>query len=124
MHEGALTEDLFKHVIIHAKEAHARRVTRVKVAIGALSDATPESIRFYWETMAPGTIAEGAVLEFASTPGTAMCPSCGEEFEIEELYAVCPKCQTFPIRVTGGNRVHLSSLEVETDDEKHAHIHE
>ena len=74
--------------------------------------------------MAPGTIAEGAQLEFDSAPGTAKCPACGEEFEITELYAACPKCQTFPIQVTGGNGVYLSSLEVETDEEKHAHIHE
>jgi hydrogenase nickel incorporation protein HypA/HybF len=124
MHEGALTEDLFEHVLIHAREANARRVTRVKVTIGALSDATPDSIQFYWSTMAPGTIAEGAALEFDTAPGTAKCPACGAEFEIEELYASCPKCQKFPVQVTGGNGVYLSSLEVETDEATHAHIHE
>ena len=60
MHEGSLTEDLFEHVLIHAREAHARRVTHVKVTIGALSDATPESIQFYWDSLAPGTIADQA----------------------------------------------------------------
>lgn len=64
MHEGSLTEDLFSHVLIHAREAHARRITHVKVTIGALSDATAESIQFYWESLAPGTIAEQADLEF------------------------------------------------------------
>src|SRR5512137_1238223 len=87
MHEGALSENLFEHVIIHAKEANARRVTHVKVTIGALSDATAESIQFYWESLAPGTIAETATLEFDTAPGTAKCPSCGEVFEIAEMYA-------------------------------------
>ena len=124
MHEGALTEDLFEHVIIHAKEANARRVTHVKVSIGALSDATSESISFYFSQLAPGTIVEGCELEFESKPGTARCPKCGVEFEIEEPYATCPNCQTFPVQVTGGNGVYLASLEVETDDEHHEHIHE
>jgi hydrogenase nickel incorporation protein HypA/HybF len=124
MHEGSLTKDLFEHVIIHAKEANARRVTHVKVSIGALSDATSDSIAFYFSQLAPGTIVEGCDLEFESKPGTARCPKCGEEFEIEELYAACPKCQTFPVQVTSGNGVYLASLEVETDDEKHEHIHE
>ena len=124
MHEGSLTEDLFENVLIHAREAHARRVTHVKVTIGALSDMTAEAIRFYWESMAPGSIAAQAELEFDSTPGTAMCPSCGEKFEIIEAYATCPKCGAFPVQVIGGNGVYLSSLEVETDEDQHEHIHE
>jgi hydrogenase nickel incorporation protein HypA/HybF len=124
MHEGILTEDLFGHVLIHAKEANARHVTRVKVTIGALSDYTAESIQFYWDSLAPGTIAEGAVLEFETAPGTAKCNTCGEEFEIAEAFATCPKCGAFPVNVTGGNGVYLSSLEVETDGNQHEHIHE
>ena len=124
MHEGTLTEDLFEHVLIHAKEAGARRVTRVKVSIGALSDATAESIQFYFSQLAPGTLVEQAELEFESVPGQAKCPACGKEFEIEEMYAACPACGAFPVQVTGGNGVYLASLEVEKDDDKHEHIHE
>jgi hydrogenase nickel incorporation protein HypA/HybF len=124
MHEGALTEDLFEHVLIHAREANAQCVTRVKVTIGALSDATAESIQFYFNSLSPGTLAEDATLEFESQPGTAKCPACGEQFEIEEIYAACPVCGQFPVQVTGGESVYLSSLEVETEDEKPAKIHE
>jgi len=124
MHEGALTEELFEHVLIHTKEANARRVTRVKVTIGALSDATPDSIKFYFDALAPGTLVEGAALEFESAPGTAHCSACDKEFEIADLYASCPQCGAFPLKVTSGNGVYLSSLEVETDEAKHEHIHE
>jgi hydrogenase nickel incorporation protein HypA/HybF len=124
MHEGALTQDLFEHVLIHAREANARRVSRVKVTIGALSDATPDSIEFYFSQLAPGTIVEGCRLEFESRPGTARCPDCGKVFEVEEAYAACPGCEHFPVQLTGGDGVYLSSLEVETDGEEHAHIHE
>jgi hydrogenase nickel incorporation protein HypA/HybF len=124
MHEGALTQDLFEHVLAHARQADARRVLRVRVTIGALSDATRESIEFYFNSLAPGTPAEGAALEFAAAPGTARCPSCCAEFEVEELYAACPKCQAFPVQVTGGNGVFLSSMEIETDDEESKYIHE
>jgi hydrogenase nickel incorporation protein HypA/HybF len=124
MHEGALTENLFEHVLIHAREANARQVTHVKVSIGALSDYTAESIQFYFSQLSPGTIVEGAELEFESKPGTAKCPSCDKEFEIEEIYAACPTCGKFPLQVTGGDGVYLASLEVETGDDQHEHIHE
>ena len=124
MHEGALTEDLFGHVMAHAREAGARRITRVRVTIGALSDATAESIEFYFKSLAPGTLAEQAVLEFDTAPGEARCPACSKEFQIDEIYAACPACGTFPVTVIGGNGVYLSSLEVETGDDSHAQIHE
>ncbi len=124
MLEGALTENLFEHVLIHAREANAKRVTRVKVSIGALSDATSESIQFYFDQLAPGTIVEGAALEFESQPASAKCPSCGPEFEIDDIYATCPACQTFPVKVISGDGVYLSSLEVETDKDVHAQVDE
>ena len=48
MHESGLTEDLFTHAMQHAREANAKHILRVKVRIGALSDATPDSIQFYF----------------------------------------------------------------------------
>ncbi len=124
MHEGALTENLFEHVLAHAREAGARRVTRVKVTIGALSDATPELIEFYFKTLSPGSIAEQAVLEFDTAPGQAKCPKCGKEFEIDEIYSACPACGTFPVTILGGNGVYLTSLEIEADDDRHEHLDE
>ena len=96
MHEGSLTEDLFEHVLIHAREANARRVTRVKVTIGALSDATAESIQFYWDSLAPGTIAEEAVLEFETAPGTAKCTTCGEDIRDRRSLCRLPQVRRLP----------------------------
>lgn len=124
MHEGSLTQDLFEHVLAHAQEAGARRVTRVRVTIGALSDATPDSIQFYWDTMAPGTIAEGASLEFETAPAKGRCPACQAEFEVDDLYAACPQCGAFPVTIIAGEGVYLSSLEVETEDEQQTQVHE
>ncbi len=114
MHESGLTEDLFAHTMQHAQEANAKRVTRVRVIIGELSDATPDSIQFYFDTMAAGTIAEGACLEFSTAPGQAHCNACGKDVSITELYGACPECGAVALTVTGGNAVYLDSLEVQT----------
>lgn len=113
MHESGLTEDLFTHTMQHAREANARRVVRVRVVIGALSDATQESIRFYFDSLAAGTIAEGAELQFDQAPGKAHCTVCGHDVIITELYTSCPDCGAFALQITAGNGVYLSSLEVE-----------
>ena len=114
MHESGLTEDLFAHALQHAREANARRILRIKVVIGALSDASRESIQFYFESLAPGTLAEGAQLEFATAPGRAHCNACGRDVEIDDRFTACPACGAVALAVTGGNVVLLDSLDVET----------
>ncbi|MEK6575529.1 MAG: hydrogenase maturation nickel metallochaperone HypA [Chloroflexota bacterium] len=114
MHESGLTEDLFAHALHHAREANARRIVSIKVVIGALSDATPDSIRFYFDSLAPGTIAEGSALEFGTASGQAHCNACGRDVTIDEPYAACPACGEFVLAVTSGNAVYLDSIDVET----------
>lgn len=114
MHESGLTEDLFTHTMQHAREANAQRVIRVRVLIGALSDATPESIRFYFDSLAAGTLAEGADLEFKRAPGKAHCAACGKDVFIEELFTTCPDCGAYALQIISGNGVYLDSLEVQT----------
>lgn len=114
MHESGLTEDLFTHTMQHAREANAQRVTCVRVIIGALSDATPESIRFYFDSLATGTIAEGANLEFNRAPGKAYCKACGNDVSVNELFTTCPLCGAYALQITSGNGVYLDSLEVQT----------
>jgi hydrogenase nickel incorporation protein HypA/HybF len=114
MHESGLTEDLFAHALQRAREANARRIARVRVVIGALSDATPESIRFYFDSLAPRTLAEDATLEFGTAPGQAHCNACGRDMTVADRFAACPTCGAFPLVITGGNAVYLDSLDVET----------
>src|SRR3989304_2844224 len=116
MHESGLTEDLFTHTLQHAREANACRIARVKVTIGALSDATADSIRFYFDSLTPGTIAEGAALEFDTVPGRAHCDACGRDVTIAELFTPCPACGEFALTITRGNGVYLDSLDVEVAD--------
>ena len=60
MHEKHLTEDLVRKLESLAQAEGGRRVTRIRVHLGALSHFTPEHFREHFETAAAGTLAEGA----------------------------------------------------------------
>ncbi len=62
MHEEALFAGLTRKVEEVAREHQIRRVTRVRLWVGALSHLTEEGMRRRWELEVPGTIAEGATL--------------------------------------------------------------
>jgi len=60
MHEQALMNDLMRTIAAQAEAEGARRVTRIRVKLGALSHFTPAHFREHFEDAARGTLAEGA----------------------------------------------------------------
>ncbi|HXZ56186.1 MAG TPA: hydrogenase maturation nickel metallochaperone HypA [Gaiellaceae bacterium] len=63
MHEKALMDDLIRKLEAEARSEGARRVTRIRVKLGALSHFTEAHFREHFEHAARGTVAEGAVVE-------------------------------------------------------------
>ena len=63
MHEQALMNDLMRKLEAEARSEGARRVTRVRVRLGALSHFTEAHFREHFEDASRGTIAEGAAVE-------------------------------------------------------------
>ena len=63
MHERALMADVVRKLEAVALAEGGRRVTRVKVRLGALSHFTPEHFREHFEDATRGTLAEGAAVE-------------------------------------------------------------
>lgn len=62
-HELATIRDLVATVERVARENEAKRVTRIKVRLGALSHFTPEHFVEHWQDATPGTIAAGSSVE-------------------------------------------------------------
>ena len=63
MHEMSLMADLFRKIEAIATDENAKRVTRVRVKLGALAHITPDHFREHFEQAAAGTVAEGAQLD-------------------------------------------------------------
>jgi hydrogenase nickel incorporation protein HypA/HybF len=63
MHEKKLMDDLIGKIESEARTQHARRVSRVRVRLGALSHFTEEHFREHFADAARGGIAESAQVE-------------------------------------------------------------
>jgi hydrogenase nickel incorporation protein HypA/HybF len=63
VHEKRLMDDLIEKIEVEARAEQARRVTRVRVRLGALSHFTEEHFREHFVDAARGGISEGAEVE-------------------------------------------------------------
>lgn len=113
MHEMSLCESVVEIIAGEAERQDFQRVKTVWLEIGALSCATPDAMRFCFEAVTKGTLADGAHLEIIETPGQAWCEHCARTVEVKQRFDACPECGGFPLRLTDGDALRVKQLEVE-----------
>jgi hydrogenase nickel incorporation protein HypA/HybF len=113
MHEMAITEQLLSTALRHAEQAGAARITRLNLVVGQFASVVDDSVQFYWDFIAKGTIAEGAILHFRRIPGVLTCRDCGASFPIDRFEGQCPGCGGEQVSVVSGDEFQLESIEVE-----------
>jgi hydrogenase nickel incorporation protein HypA/HybF len=101
--------------IVNTVEKHAagRRVTVVSLRVGALRQVVPDTLEFYFEFVARGTVCEGAVLEQELVAAGLCCRTCGYEWAIEIPAFRCPECAGSDVSIAAGNEFEVESIEIE-----------
>lgn len=112
MHELALCQSILSIVEGEARARQVRRVTAVRLEIGAFSCASPDAIAFCFDAVVRGSIADGARLELVAVPGRAWCIDCAEEVTVAAQGQPCPACGGGDLVACGGDRLRVSELEV------------
>lgn len=115
MHELPVTQSILDIAVRHAEQAGAARITDIRLVIGQLSSIVDDSVQFYWDMIAAGTMAEGARLHFQRLPAEMRCLACGAQFALaaSDDFA-CPQCGGSDVRVTSGEEFYVESIDVET----------
>ncbi len=113
MHELAVTQGILDISLHHAEKANAKKITDINLVIGQFSSIVDDSVQFYWDIVAQGTIAQGAVLHFNRLPGEMTCSICGHTFRPDGETFTCPSCSSPQVRITKGEEFRVDSIDVE-----------
>ena len=113
MHELSLSRNMVGIIESEAAIHRFGRVTRVRLQIGALSCVAPEALSFCFDAATRGTVAEGAILEILSVPGSAWCRDCDAAVPIGQFGDPCPRCHGYSLRIQAGDEIRIKDLEVQ-----------
>lgn len=113
MHEMSLAESALQIIEDAACKQGFTRVRTVWMEIGALAAVEPDAMRFCFDVVTHGSIAEQARLEIVEMAGQGRCGKCAQDFPLAALYEACPQCGSYDIKVTGGDGMCVKELEVE-----------
>ena len=86
MHELSLCEGVLQILEEQSLQQGFGRVNTVWLEIGVLSGVEIEAMRFGFDVVIKGSIAEGARLEIIDIPGTAWCMQCMDTVAIRQRF--------------------------------------
>ena len=116
MHELPITQNILEIALRHGNQAQAQKITCLHLAIGQLSSVLDDSVQFYWDMIAEGTIAEGARLNFKRIPALLECQECGQTYMLEgNQLDGCPACESIQVKIVSGKEFQLESIEIENE---------
>ncbi|WP_406153452.1 hydrogenase maturation nickel metallochaperone HypA [Streptomyces sp. NBC_01023] len=108
MHELSITQSVVDMV---CERAGGRPVRTVSVRVGVLTAVVAESMRFCFDLITAGTVAEGARLEIDQPPGAARCRTCEKDFALPDPVLLCP-CGSADVEITSGRELQIISMKV------------
>lgn len=113
MHEMAIAQGILDIVLKTAAEHAAQKVTGIRLLIGQMTQVEPDSLKFGFEALSMGSIAQGATVEITNVPLVGQCNNCRQQFSIEKYCFLCSSCNSANITVISGRELAVDYLEVE-----------
>ncbi|WP_372394882.1 hydrogenase maturation nickel metallochaperone HypA [Azospirillum sp. HJ39] len=113
MHEMALCESLLQAMEEAGRANDFRRVRRVRLEIGGFAGVEIEALRFGFDVVTRGSLADGAELVVLEVPGRGWCFDCNDTVALADRLAPCPSCGGNRLHPNGGTELTIKDLEVE-----------
>ena len=112
MHEMSICEGILQVLETESEKKKYSRVKKVALEVGPLSGVEVEALRFSFDVVMKGTLADQAELIVHEMPATAFCMQCTESVTIAQRYDDCPQCGSAQLQVTSGEELAIKELEV------------
>ncbi len=114
MHEMSVMSYLLESVEARAQELGAKQVLSINLVMGDRSSIVDDSLLFYFEMLAPGTLCESAKINVRRTPMRFHCAECDADYTPKGANFECSTCGTVGQVTDEGSELLIESIEIET----------
>ncbi len=113
MHEFSLAANIVEIVDESARNAGKAKVTGITLEIGELSGVEEDALSTALESLVPNTVMSKAVIRTNRIKGKAICSECKTEFDLSDMFSLCPECNGFYKDILSGKEFNVVSIEAE-----------
>ena len=113
MHELSVVASLFEILEEKVREQKGKRITLVKLQIGALSGIVPELLETAFDIYKKDTIAAEAELKISLVPLKVRCEDCQKVMIKDDFVFICDNCSSTNIKTLEGTELILEKMDIE-----------
>ncbi|RJP64457.1 MAG: hydrogenase maturation nickel metallochaperone HypA [Comamonadaceae bacterium] len=115
MHEASLAGGVLQLVEDTAAREGFKRLLALRLEAGQLAGVDVRALRFALESLAPGTLLDGATIEIEEPPGQAWCLACCQTVALPQRGDACPSCGGYQLQPTSGSELRVLDMRVADD---------
>lgn len=120
MHEISIAGAIVDAVLDAAKKNNAKKVNEIFIEIGELTALNPEQLKFIFETITSGTVAEGARYDIQLIKPLIKCKKCSYKGSIEFFERLhfflptikCPECGEIDVDIIAGRECCVKRIKI------------
>jgi len=120
MHEISIAGAIIDAVLDAAKRNGAKKVEQVFLEIGELTALNPEQLRFIFETITRGTVAQGARFNITLIRPLIDCKKCSYSGSLEFFEKLhfflpvikCPQCESADVDIIAGRECCVKKIKI------------
>jgi hydrogenase nickel incorporation protein HypA/HybF len=113
MHEFSLATEIVEIVKKSALNAGKEKVTAIQLEIGEISGVEEPALMTALDSLTENTIMQNAVIAVDRPKGMARCKECQTQFEMNDLFELCPNCNSYFKDIISGKEFNILSIEAE-----------
>ena len=96
-----------------ARKNNAKKITKLELDIGTVSGIELDALNFAFESVKDETMLKNAEIITNIIEARAKCENCNFEFATEDLYSLCPKCDSYKTNIIQGKEMKVKSIVVD-----------
>ncbi|MBQ7572964.1 MAG: hydrogenase maturation nickel metallochaperone HypA [Clostridia bacterium] len=113
MHELSITQSILNIAVSSAQKEHAKKVNKITIVLGEMTDFIPQYIQEYYNIVSKGTIAENAELVFKKAPAIARCLDCGHDTHLKDYKFICENCASQNLKIISGKEFFVETIDID-----------
>lgn len=113
MHEFSIAMNIVEIIKEAALDAQANIIAKIELEIGTLAGVEEEALNTALNICLKDTVAENAEIIIDNIKGFAKCKECSENFATDDLFTICPECNSFNIEIVRGKELKVKAIHAE-----------
>ena len=110
MHEMSIVVSIIDIAEKEAMKANASSISELELDIGTVSGIELDALNFAFESIKPKTMLKNAEIKINIIQAKSRCEDCKREFITDNVYTLCPKCDSYKTTVIQGKEMRIKSI--------------